>query len=132
MEAWKVAWKVGSGKYRSHIMYDEDVVVTYRLGEKTVPRVDGSPLFAYDTLDRALDVVRRNRALSCIIFRCEAKEGDWPVPDVLLGSTLITAEQVSHWWSGGNSYAGGLWDVPAGTILCKWIKPLEIVEVGSG
>lgn len=104
--------------------------VKYAIGKISTEPVRGCPLFAYDSLDSV------NRELSAKYYRilkCEAEISPVKLPRKVL-NLFVSNINLSSKLFGCPDFAKEKrvysfgWTVPLGTVLCKWVKPLEIVR----
>lgn len=97
--------------------------VSYVLGLTTKPRIDGSLLFAYDTLERATDALKKTK--KTVVLECGAIVSAHHPPRVL--GPLYEEETVRFWddWNmRGRLSRWAKEPVQPGTVLCESITPV--------
>jgi hypothetical protein len=117
-------------EYISSFMYRTGLEMKYRIGMKTQTK-DGTPLFAFGTFKHA-DSYRY--AHSFKLFECEYEPYTEHNPVRVIIPDLVDLNWFSPktFWSDPNKFtlehpiATTL--VPFGTIFCKWIKPIRLIE----
>ena len=107
-------------------------------GGRTFPQLEGTPLFAYTTLERAKADASTSPYFNQQIYLAEASIWTGPAPGLLslpslakheMADPRMTAEIVKDLWATGklNYPDTRLWRTLEGTILCDWIELLERV-----
>lgn len=111
------------GVFRSAIMNpqeDKDWCLTYKPGEITKP--DKGYIYAFKHLEHANYFCYHNSGdpTRLIIFECEGEIVDGLIP--LLAYSFDGYEKFWETGGGDGNYA------PQGTVWCKWVKLIKIVE----
>lgn len=120
-----------AGKLVSFIAGRSGLGVEYKVGEKTLPKVEGSPLYAFecseDAVSWAIDMAElsRNRInpRAVRILKCRARGF----------RAFMRAAKLEYQWHGHTPYwfrphvlQGRPMYLPPGTVLCKHITPIEV------
>lgn len=106
----------------------DDLCLDYQIGSITYPEVENSPLFAFDNLKDALkfqadamDPYGKRK-----IFLCEAEEWEGHL-SFIPNAIWTSVKDLIQWWEKMTISRPYDWILPEGTVLCKWVKPIEIV-----
>jgi len=115
---YKVVLQKDNGHYSSII---PGVELEYRVGKPTVPEIENSKLFCFDSLHNAENFRDENIALH--IFSCEIKNPSKPPAKI----AVPTARNILRYW--GNDFdTYGNKNTITGTVFCDEITLLEKVS----
>lgn len=104
-----------------------DLCLNYQINLITYPEVKNSPLFAFNNLAEALKFKACTIGLygkrEILLCEAEAWEGNLSfIPNAI----WVSVKDLIQWWN-DMTIGHYNWSLLKGTVLCKWVKPIEIV-----
>ena len=138
MIVYKVVGVVGK-KYKSVAVHQnmKDWMVWYKIGKQTKPKQKGTYLYAFTSERLAKKWMRsqlfeaRKEGKRVPNWKVLKSEAETVKDKPMMATTNYLAvlfiggnELLSSFWKDGKFFSGA----PEGTIWCKWIKPLEVIE----
>lgn len=127
---YKVVHRVGKSQFYS-VCHDfssalRNLSLEYHLDKIIRPEIEGSGIYAFDTLINALLFAEPMRVVRNVaILSCEYERLNMPAKR----SYYSGKQNIIRWWKDRNSYHDmKSLDAPQGTVLCMWVKPILIVE----
>jgi len=101
--------------------------VIYKIGQTSRPKLEGSALMAFGTLDQAMRFAgARYRLGNVVILRCEAKRSR-KRRGYLLNWQML--DKLKDFWKYRHIRDNNWIFVPEGTVFCDEITPLEVIQI---
>lgn len=127
MRKFKVCSRRGS-EYRSYCGIfantNHSAVCIYRIGQETRPKLEGSGLFVFDTVEAARQFIGSPPLSGLAILAGEASGVQKPdFPTVLSSPWFSSADELRRFWANNKSLHWRGWPVPPGTSICDSFTP---------
>lgn len=141
----KKVWKLTSvedGEFWSYLgLASPSLNIHYKIGETTAPKINGSYIFAFDTLENAIEFLRWDAfrvdmpgpmtdfgyaILECSASVSKVRPASIPMcPDLI--NTYSGKTHAELFWHYRKRYQGDIRSVPTGTVFCNWVVPIQRV-----